>query len=104
MFRLLAVILVLGAFGGALYFSGDALEAWESPKPDPVAMPKPPKHKKRAQPKRHAQPATHAQPAKRTVPAKPGWLVELNATCRRGKRQTDSIDPPLNLNGIAPML
>ena len=81
MFRFLAVVLVIGAFGAALYFSGDTLEAWESPKPEPVAIPKLPK------PKKHARPARHVQPAKRNVPAKPGWLVELNAACRRGKRE-----------------
>ena len=38
MFRFLAVVFVIGAFVGALYFSGNALEAWENPKQDPVAM------------------------------------------------------------------
>jgi hypothetical protein len=92
MFRFLAVVFVIGAFGAALYFSGDALEAWESPKPETVAMPKLPKPKKQAKPKRHTPTPTH--PAKRTVRAKPSWLVELNAACRRGKREAESIMPP----------
>jgi hypothetical protein len=98
MIRLLAVVLVIGAFGAALYFSGDTLEAWESPKPEPVAIPKLPK------PKKHARPARHVQPAKRTVPAKPGWLVELNAACRRGKRESESMPRPSTPQELAPAL
>jgi hypothetical protein len=93
MFRFLAVVFVTGAFGAVLYFSGDALEAWESPKPETVAMPKLPKPKKQAK-KQHARPATPTHPAKQAVRAKPSWLVELNAACRRGKREADSIMPP----------
>ena len=91
MFRFFAVVLVIGAFGAALYFSGDALEAWESPKPETVAMPKQPKRKHGAKPKPHARPERHAQPVKNVSHAKPSWLVELNATCRRGKRESESI-------------
>jgi hypothetical protein len=101
MFRFLAVLFVIGAFVGALYFSGNALEAWETPKQDPVAMPKLPKAKKHPQPKRHARPATH--PVKSASHAKPSWLVELSATCRRGKRESDSIPPaysPSEIPGI----
>src|SRR4029450_7351186 len=94
MFRFFAVALVIGAFVGALYFSGDALEAWESPKPEPVAMPKLPKPKKPPKPKRHAQPVKRELPAKKAAPAKPSWLVELNAACRGGKRQSESIPRP----------
>ncbi|HKB19670.1 MAG TPA: hypothetical protein VKC65_01565 [Gaiellaceae bacterium] len=93
MFRFFAVLLVVGAFVGALYFSGDALEAWESPQPETVAMPKLPKHKKQRRQKRHARPAKPAQPVKQVSHAKPSWLVELNATCRRGKRESESIPP-----------
>jgi hypothetical protein len=93
MFRFFAVVLVIGAFVGALYFSGDALEAWESPKPEPIAMPKLPKPKKKPRPKQHAQPVKYAKPVKKAQ-AKPSWLVELNATCRRGKRESESIPRP----------
>jgi len=91
MFRLFAVVLVIGAFVGALYFSGDALEAWESPKPDTVAMPKQPKPKKHPKAKRHARPAKPAQPVKHVSHARPSWLVELSAVCRQGKRESASI-------------
>jgi hypothetical protein len=94
MFRFFAVMLVIGAFVGALYFSGNALEAWESPKPEPVAMPKLPKPQKQPKPKRQSQPVKYARPVKKAAPAKPGWLVELNATCRRGKRESESIPRP----------
>jgi len=103
MFRFFAVVLVIGAFVGALYFSGDALEAWESPKPEPVAMPKLPKSKKQAKAK-HAQPVSHAQPAKKAAPAKPSWLVELNAACRRGKRENESMHQPSIPQEIPPLL
>ena len=103
MFRFVAVLLVIGAFVGALYFSGDALEAWESPKPDPVATPKLPKPKKKPKPKRRAQPAKPAQPVKQMSHAKPSWLVELSAVCRRGKRESASIpqaSTPQEIPGI----
>src|SRR5262245_46806037 len=94
MLRFLAVVLVIGAFGAALYFSGDALEAWESPKPEPVAMPKLHKPKKQAKANRRAQPVEYAKPVKKAPPAKPSWLAELNATCRRGRRESASIPRP----------
>ena len=104
MFRFFAVALVVGAFVGALYFSGDALEAWESPKPEPVAMPKLPKPKKRPKPKQHAQSVKYAKPVKKAAPAKPSWLVELNAACRRGKRESESIPRPSNPEELARLL
>jgi hypothetical protein len=103
MFRFLAVALVIGAFVGALYFSGDALEAWESPKPEPVAMPKLPKPKK-PKPKQHTQPVKYAKPVKKALPVKPSWLVELNAACRRGKRESESIPRPSNPQELARLL
>jgi hypothetical protein len=102
MFRFLAVVFVIGAFGATLYFSGDALEAWESPKPETVAMPKLPKPKKQAKPKRRVHPASrtapHAQPVTQAAPARATWLVDLNALCRHGKRQIASIPPPSGLH------
>jgi hypothetical protein len=113
MFRFVAVLLVIAAFGGALYFSGDALEAWESPKPSAEAMPASPAPKKKAaEPKPHAQPTSkpapkqraqsaskppsHPQPATKAL-ARPTWLVELNALCRQGKRQIEEIPQPTGL-------
>ena len=100
MFRLIAVVLVTGAFVGVLYFSGSALEAWETPKEAPVAMPKLPKQKK-SKPKRHTRPATN--PVKSTSHTRPSWLVELSAACRRGKRENESIpqaSTPQEIPGI----
>jgi len=100
MFRFFALLLVVGAFVGALYFSGNALEAWESPKEEPPAMPKLPKPK--AKPKRHAQPVSnpvrHPKPAKK-APAKPSWLVELNTVCRRGKAESATFQRPSSPQG-----
>lgn len=104
MFRFLAVVLVIGAFGAALYFSGDTLEAWESPKQEPVAMPKLPKPKKQPRPKHHARPARNAQPATKAAPARPSWLAELNAACRRGKRESESMPQPSSPQELAPAL
>jgi hypothetical protein len=104
MFRFFAVVLVIGAFVGALYFSGDALEAWESPKPEPVAMPKLPMPKKKPKPKQHAQPVKYAKPVKKAPPLKPSWLVELNAACRRGKRESESIPRPSDPQQLARLL
>jgi hypothetical protein len=101
MFRLFAILLVVGAFVGALYFSGNALEAWESPKEAPAAVPKLPKPK--AKPKRHAQPVSnpvrHPKPAKKAPPAKPSWLVELNKVCRRGKAESATFKRPSSPQG-----
>jgi hypothetical protein len=101
MFRLFAVALVLGAFGGALYFGGNAMEAWESPKPENVPIPKSKKAKTKV---KHAERVRLAKPAKKPEPAKASWLVELNATCRRGKRESESIHQPAIPQEIAPML
>jgi hypothetical protein len=103
MFRFFAILLVIGAFVGALYFSGNALEAWESPKEAPAAMPKlpklpkpKPKPKPKAKPKRHAQPVSNPvrRPKPVKKPAKPSWLVELNTVCRRGKAESASFERP----------
>ncbi len=107
MFRFFALLLVVGAFVGALYFSGNALDAWESPKEKPVAMPKLPKPK--AKPKRHAQPVSnpvrHPKPAKK-APAKPkpSWLVELNRVCRRGKAESATFERPSSPQGAVKAL
>lgn len=97
MFRFFALLLVTGAFVGALYFSGNALEAWESPKEEPAAMPKLPK------PKRHAQPVSNPvrrpKPAKKAAPAKPSWLVELNRVCRHGKAESATFQRPSSPQG-----
>jgi hypothetical protein len=104
MFRFFAVALVIGAFAGALYFSGDALEAWESPKPEPVAMPKLPKPRKKPKPKQPAQPVKYAKPVKKAPPVKPSWLVELNAACRRGKRESEAMPQPSSPQELTPAL
>jgi hypothetical protein len=104
MFRFFAVVLVIGAFVGALWFSGNTLEAWESPKPEPVAMAKLPKPKKKRKAKQHAQPVKYAKPVKKAPPVKPSWLVELNAACRRGKRESESIPRPSNTQELARLL
>jgi hypothetical protein len=104
MFRLFAVLLVVGAFVGALYFSGDALEAWEKPKQEAVAVPKLPKQKKQAEQKRRARPARPTQPVKSVSHAKPSWLVALNAACRQGKRESEAIPRPTTPQELPRML
>ena len=91
MFRLIAILGVVAAFGGTLYFGGDRLEAWESPQAAVEEVEaSDPGSKKKAKSKRRSQ-ATRKAKAK---PRKVTWLVKLNALCRRGQDATDSIGPP----------
>ncbi len=98
MFRLLAIVAVVGAFGGALYFSGNALEAWESPKPGAeAASPK----AKNARKKARAQLVSH-EPAKPHRAQQPvTWLAQLSRLCRRTEEQTASIPPPITAEGTS---
>lgn len=89
MFRLLAILGVVAAFGATLYYGGDRLEAWESPQAAVEdAEASAPTSKKKAKSKRRSQASRKATPRKAT------WLVKLNALCRRGQDATDSIRPP----------
>jgi hypothetical protein len=76
MLRVFAIVSVLGAFGAALYFSGDYLQAWESPEPPATAAPTPHSKKK-------AKPKHRARRAKKPVKREADWLTELNAYCIR---------------------
>ena len=92
MLRFVAIVAVLGAFFAALYFSGDALEAWESPESSKASLPAP-ETKRKAKPKRHAKSAT--KPARLAAsPRKPTWLRELNALCRSGRVELEEIPRP----------
>jgi hypothetical protein len=89
MFRLLAILGVVAAFGATLYYGGDRLEAWESPQAAvEAAEASGPKPKKKAKAKRRSQAARKAKPREAT------WLIKLNALCRRGQDATDAIRPP----------
>ncbi|MGH3084841.1 MAG: hypothetical protein ACRDNP_12470 [Gaiellaceae bacterium] len=102
--RFIAIVAVLGAFGAALYFSGDALEAWESPEPSKASLPVP-ETKRKTKPKRHAQPATKIKAARpAATPRKPAWLSELNSLCRHGRIELEAISRPSQLSGIVPYL
>jgi hypothetical protein len=104
MLRFLAIVSVLGAFGAALYFSGDALEAWESPEPSKASLPAP-ETKRKAKPKQHAQPAMKTRAARpAATPRKPGWLIELNSLCRHGRIELEAIPRASQLSGIVPYL
>jgi hypothetical protein len=84
MFRLFAIALVVAAFGATLYYSGDTLEAWESPQPAVKAAPQSPKKKAK---RRHRE-------AKKVAPSVPRWILRLERLCRRGQAQSDSVRPP----------
>ena len=102
MLRVFAIVAVLGAFGAALYFGGDTLEAWESPEPSQASLPAP-ETKRKAKPKRHAQPAK--KPARRAAkPRKPAWLIELNALCRQSRVELEEVPSPEDLSEVAPYL
>ena len=89
MFRLIAILGVVAAFFGTLYYGGDRLEAWESPQAAVKAIDaSDPSKKRKAKSKRRSQANRKAKPRKAT------WLVKLNALCRRGQDATDAIRPP----------
>jgi hypothetical protein len=103
MFRFVAIVAVLGAFGAALYFSGDALEAWESPEPSKASLPAP-VAKKKAKPKRHAKPTKKAAARHVATPRKAAWLIELNALCRHGRAELEAIPRPSAPAEVVPYL
>ena len=89
MLRFVAIVAVLVAFFAALYFSGDALEAWESPESSKASLPAS-ETRRKAKPKRRAKSAPKAaRPA--ASPRKPTWLRELNALCRSGRVELEEI-------------
>jgi hypothetical protein len=96
MFRLFAILAVAGAFLGALYFSGNALEAWESPKPAAqAASPKAKTGKKKAR----AELVSRTR-KKRHRPQEPvTWLAQLSSLCLRTAEETAAIPPPITPEG-----
>ena len=93
MLRVFAIVAVLGAFGAALYFSGDYLQAWEAPEPPAPAAPAPPS-KKKAKAKPKAKPARPARRAKKASWRKATWLAQLNALCIRVLDDSYAMEPP----------
>jgi hypothetical protein len=96
MFRLFAIAAVVVAFGATLYFSGNALEAWESPQPSAKAAPVAAKkakrrHRQRASSRKHAQ-----RPARRH---KATWLSQLNTLCRHSEDEAAAIPLPITAEG-----
>jgi hypothetical protein len=91
MLRVFAIVSVLAAFGAALYFSGDYLQAWESPEPPANAAPAP-----RSKKKGNAKPTRPAARAKKESrqKAKAAWLTELNALCIRSLDESEATEPP----------
>jgi hypothetical protein len=90
MIRVFAIVSVLGAFGAALYFSGDYLQTWESPQPPAKAAPAPPSKKKAK-----AKPPRPVRKAKKESRRKGAWLADLNAFCIRVLDESDyAFAPP----------
>jgi hypothetical protein len=88
MFRLLAILGVVAAFGATLYYGGDRLEAWESPQAAvEAAEASGPRSKKTAKGSGKARKA-------KSAPSVPRWVLRLEALCRRGQAQTDALRPP----------
>lgn len=97
MFRLFAIVAVAGAFVGALYFSGSALEAWESPKPAPEAAVATKKAKKRAHTRLVSREKPTAHPAKQPTT----WLAKLNRLCRSSEEDAAAVAPPITAEGTS---
>jgi hypothetical protein len=93
MLRVFAIVSVLAAFGAALYFSGDYLQAWESPEPPATAAPAP-DSKKKSKAKAKAKPERRARKAKRELRRKATWLAELNAFCIRSLDESEAMESP----------
>jgi hypothetical protein len=93
MIRVFAIVAVLGAFGAALYFSGDYLQAWEAPEPPATAAPAPPS-KKKAKTKPKAKSARPARKTKKVSWRKATWLAQLNALCIRVLDDSYAMEPP----------
>jgi len=94
MFRLFAIVAVVGAFFGALYFSGNALEAWESPKPAAKAASPERKNARKAP---HATLVSHTRTRHTAVT----WLVRLNRLCEHSEEKTAAIPPPITPEGTS---
>jgi hypothetical protein len=93
MIRVFAIVAVLGAFGAALYLSGNYLQAWEAPEPPATAAPAP-DSKKKAKAKPKAKPARLARKAKKAARRKALWLTQLNALCIRILDDSYAMEPP----------
>jgi hypothetical protein len=105
MLRVVAIVAVLAAFGAALYFGGDTLEAWETPEPSQASLPAP-QTKRKAKPKRPAKKAARPapKPARPAKPRKHAWLIELNALCRQTRVELEEVPSPSGLSEVAPYL
>lgn len=95
MLRVFAIVSVLGAFGAALYFSGDYLQTWESPEPPATAAPAP-----RSKKKAKAKPARPARKVKRESRRNTAWLTELNAFCIRSLDESEAMESPSRLEDV----
>jgi hypothetical protein len=94
MFRLIAILGVVAAFFGTLYYGGDRLEAWESPQAAVEAIDASDPSSKKKKKKKKAKSERRSQATRKAKPHNATWLVELNTLCRRGKDATDAIRPP----------
>lgn len=98
MLRVFAIVAVLAAFGAALYFSGDYLQAWEAPQPPAKAAPAPPSKKKaKAKPERAAR-------KEKESGRKAAWLAQLNSLCIRSLDEADAMEPPARPEDVAPYI
>ena len=92
MFRLIAILGVVAAFFGTLYYGGDRLEAWESPQAAAKAIDaSDPSLKKKAKKKAKVK---RRQATRKANKRKATWLAELNAFCIRSLDETDAMEPP----------
>ena len=97
MFRLFGIALVVVAFGATLYYSGDKLEAWESPQPSAKAAPG--AQKKGKSKKRKAR-ARRRQAERRASKPPTTWVAQMNTLCRRGQAEAEAVPVPLTPEGL----
>lgn len=99
MFRLIAIFGVVAAFGATLYYSGDYLEAWESPQASSAQAAPDVRKKAKKTPRRAAR---RAQASRRATTPKPQatWVAQMNALCRRGQAAAEAVPVPLTPEGL----
>src|SRR5919108_5198478 len=92
MFRLIAIFGVIAAFGATLYYSGDYLEAWESPQASSAQAA--PDTRKKAK-KKPGRVVRRARARGRATKPQPTWVAQMNSLCRRAQAAVEAEPVPL---------